>query len=77
LTVTVCPATATLALRASADVLAAMISVTEPLPLPLVGETVTQPALDAAAHEQPAMVVTVTVALSPPAAADIVAGDTV
>jgi hypothetical protein len=52
-----------------------MLSVTVPLPLPLSGDAVTQPALEDAIHEH-AAVVTVMVALPPPIGADTVAGDT-
>jgi hypothetical protein len=76
LTVTVCPATVSVVLRALVEALAATVTVTDALPDPLAGETVAQPALDAAVHAQPAWAVTVTAALPPPAATETVAGDT-
>jgi hypothetical protein len=76
LTVTVCPATVSVVLRAAADVLAGTVTVTDPSPDPLAGDTVAQPALDEAVQVQPACAAIVTVALSPPASTDIDAGDT-
>jgi hypothetical protein len=59
-TVTLWPAMVSVAVREVVAVLAAKVTVTEPLPLPLAGDTVAQPWSDAAVHEQPAGAVTVT-----------------
>ena len=56
--------------------MALTVTVTDPFPDPLAGDTVAHAALDEVAHAQPACAVTVTVALPPPAATDTVAGDT-
>ena len=76
-TVTVWPATVNVALRDEVTLLGPTVTVTEPSPDPLAGNTVAHVALDDAAHVQPACAVTVIAALPPPAATDTVAGDTV
>jgi hypothetical protein len=69
-TVKVCPATVTVAVRVDVVVLAAVTNVTAPLPVPVAPvETVTHPALLAAVHAHPAVVVTLMVP-EPPAAAN-------
>jgi hypothetical protein len=75
-TVTVCPATSTVALRDEAEPLALTDTVTDPLPDPFEGDTVAHAALDDADQPQPAGAVTVRVALAPPAPADTVTGET-
>ena len=68
LTVNVCPATVSVADRADVAVFAAAVKLTEPLPEPdAPAVIVTHPALLAAVHEQPAVVVTATLP-EPPAA---------
>jgi hypothetical protein len=75
-TLNVCPATVSVAERAEVVVFAAAANVTVPLPLPVApAEIVTQPALLAAVHAQPAVVVTSTVPDPPAAANDWLAGD--
>jgi hypothetical protein len=66
-TVTAWPPTVTVAERELVEVLAASVSVTEPFPLPLAGDTVTQLWFDEAVHAQPACAVTVTVCVPAPA----------
>jgi hypothetical protein len=67
-TVKVCPATVSVADRVDVDVFAAAVKLTEPLPEPVAPAViVTHPALLAAVHEQPAVVVTATLP-DPPAA---------
>src|SRR4051794_30645245 len=69
LTVKACPPTVSVADRVDADVFAAAVKLTVPLPVPLAPAViVTQPALLADVHEQPAVVVTATLP-EPPAAA--------
>ena len=68
LTVNVCPATVSVADRVDVAVFAAAVKLTEPLPEPdAPAVIVTHPALLAAVHEQPAVVVTATLP-EPPAA---------
>jgi hypothetical protein len=74
--VTVCPATVTEAEREDVIPLAAAVSATEPLPLPLAGDTVIHPALDEALQAQPAVVEIVMACVPPPLAIDAVAGET-
>jgi hypothetical protein len=57
--------------------LAAIVSVTLPSPVPLVGAIVIQEAPDVAVHAQPAVVVTLTVDVLAVAATDAVVGATV
>ena len=76
-TVTLCPPTVTVAVRALAALLAATVTVTVPFPLPLAGDTVAHAALDAAVHAHPASAVTVTDEVPPAATGDHVVGDTV
>jgi hypothetical protein len=75
-TVTASPATVTMPVRALAPVLAAMLSVTAPLPLPEAGLTVIHDTLLVAVQPQPEGAVTVTLDVPAPAAADTVAGVT-
>jgi hypothetical protein len=76
-TVTVCPPIVTLPLRLAVVAFAAMVSVTDPLPVPLAGDTVIHAALLVALHPQPvALAVTPIVLVPPPLAAETVAGDT-
>jgi hypothetical protein len=56
--------------------LAAIVKVTLPPPLPLAGDRVIHVALDVAVHAQPAVVVTVTVAVPLVLGDEIVSGDT-
>jgi hypothetical protein len=76
LIVTVRPATVTVPVRGNVDVLAAMVSVTVPPPLPLAGDRVIHVALDVAVHAQLAVVVTVTVEAPLVLGAEMVNGDT-
>jgi hypothetical protein len=76
LTVNVCPATVSVADRVDVAVFAAAVKLTEPLPEPdAPAVIVTHPALLAAVHEQPAVVVTATVPEPPAAAKDWLAGE--
>jgi hypothetical protein len=71
LTVKVCPATVSVADRVDVEAFAAAVKLTEPLPTSLAPAViVTHPALLAAVHEQPAVVVTATLP-EPPAAAKL------
>jgi hypothetical protein len=53
------------------------LTVIDPLPLPLAGDSVTQAALEEAVHEQPAAAVTVTADVPPVALTEMDVGDTV
>jgi hypothetical protein len=74
-TVTALPATVTVAVREDVVALAATVSVTDPPPLPLAGETPTQAAFDVALHAQPALVETMTLSVPPPLAIETLVGD--
>jgi hypothetical protein len=74
--VSACPATIKVALRDKTELLALTVSVTDPLPDPLDGDTVTQAVVDEADQPHPAATFTVRVALAPPAFADTTSGDT-
>ena len=75
-TVTVCPATVTVALREDVDVLAAAVTVTVPLPDPLPPlAIVNHVALLVADHVQPVATVTPTEPLPPAATMFCVAGE--
>ncbi len=76
-TVTVCPAIVTVPERDAVPVLAAMVSVTLPLPEPLAGPTAIQPAPDVAVHAQPVPAVTATLAVPAAEPCDTVVGATV
>jgi hypothetical protein len=75
-TATAFPATVTVALRPWPVALAATDTVTQPESVPLPGDTVAQPAFDAALHEQPAVVVTVTTCELPVLGAETLVGET-
>lgn len=75
-TVTLCPATVSVALRDEVELLAATVAVTDPLPAPLVGQTLVHVALEDTDQVQPAGAVTDRLALAPPAPTDTVSGDT-
>jgi hypothetical protein len=65
------------AVRAVVVALDATHRIVSPLPVPLAGDAVTQLAPDVAVHPHPVVVVTVTLAVPPPAATDALVGDTV
>jgi hypothetical protein len=75
-TVTVWPAMVAAAVREAAVGFTEAANVTDPLPLPLVGDAVSHAALDAAVHPQPAGLDTETFADPPPLAMAAVVGDT-
>jgi hypothetical protein len=74
-TVTVCPATVAVPVRELVLEFAAIVSVTDPLPLPDVGLTVIHAALLEAVHPQPAGLVTPTEAVLAPSSTDSVVGE--
>jgi hypothetical protein len=74
--VTVWPATVTDPVRACAAVLAATVSVTLRVPVPLVLDRVIQGVPEDAVHAHCDVVVTVTLGLPPPLATDALVGDT-
>jgi len=77
-TVTVRPATVSVPVREVSAALAATEIVTVPLPEPLApAVTVIQDALETAVQAHPVVVVTVRLALPPPAAVDTEVGETV
>lgn len=67
----------TVAVRELAALLAATVTVTDPLPDPLDGVAVTQAALAATDQAQPSAALTLTVALPPPASTETVVLDSV
>jgi hypothetical protein len=76
-TVTVCPAIVTVPVREVTAVLAAIVSVTVPVPVPLAGDGVIHAALDGAVHAHPVVVATVIWTVPPALATDGPTGDTV
>jgi hypothetical protein len=66
-TVTVWPATLSVVVRPDGTSFGSTVTVTDPSPLPLAGETVAHPAADVADHPQPAWLATEMVAVPPPA----------
>ena len=73
-TVTACPATVTVPVRAVVAAFAETVNVTDPPPVPLAGDTVIQPTPLDAVHAQPAEVVTLMVFTPPVAESAIVVG---
>jgi hypothetical protein len=67
----------TVAVRLEPDALAATVTVIEPLPLPVAGETVAHPASEAAVHEQPLGPFMFTVVVPPLAPTLAIRGETV
>ena len=63
--------------RGLAAELAAIVSVVEPLPVPLPGDAVIHEAAEFAVHAQPAVVVTVTTCVPAPLVGEALVGDAV